>query len=79
MADRHERLETIMELLDRECGGCKATMAQAQLEPCRLCNRYFCPDCAFRAYGRRFCSDDCSKTFFYGDEDDQDEPIGPDE
>jgi len=54
-------------------------MAKAQLEPCRLCNRYFCADCAFRAYGRRFCSDDCSKTFFYGDEDDQDERIDPDE
>jgi hypothetical protein len=55
---------------ERVCVGCGDTEEMAHLEVCTLCNRFFCPDCAFRALGRRFCSEQCARGFFYGDADD---------
>jgi len=59
-----------MSSLERKCVGCGDTEEMAVLERCTTCGREFCPDCAHRAMGRRFCSADCAKAFFYGDMDD---------
>ena len=55
---------------ERVCVGCGDTEEMSHLEVCALCNRFFCSDCAYRALGRRFCSDKCARGFFYGDADD---------
>jgi hypothetical protein len=55
---------------ERVCVGCGDTEEMARLERCQICNRSFCPDCSYRALGRRFCSEKCARGFFYGDEDD---------
>ena len=61
---------------ERVCKSCGDTEDLARLERCSICQKDFCPDCAYRATGRRFCSGDCARTFFYGDLDD-DEDIDP--
>jgi hypothetical protein len=58
---------------ERVCVGCGDTEELAHLERCTMCTRYFCPDCGHRALGRRFCSEKCSRGFFYGDSDDDDD------
>ena len=58
------------EAAERVCVGCGDTEEVALLERCAICTRYFCPDCVYRALGRRFCSDQCSRGYFYGDSDD---------
>ncbi|HET7712095.1 MAG TPA: hypothetical protein VFL80_09225 [Thermoanaerobaculia bacterium] len=62
--------------LDRACVGCGDTEEMARLEHCVVCRRYFCPDCAHRAVGRRFCSAMCAKSYFYSEEIDEDEKPG---
>jgi len=57
---------------ERKCIGCGDTEELARLERCPICGKDVCPDCAHRAVGRRFCSPDCARTFFYGDLDDDD-------
>jgi hypothetical protein len=64
---------------EKQCIGCGDTDEMARLERCGICMRFFCPDCSYRASGRRFCSDNCARTFFYGDIDDDDEDAGSDE
>lgn len=54
----------------RQCVGCGDSEEDARLERCAVCARDFCPDCAHRATGRRFCSAECSRAYFYGDTDD---------
>jgi len=61
---------TDMSTLERRCIGCEETEETARLERCVTCGRDFCGDCAYRATGRRFCSGECARAFFYGDEDD---------
>ena len=58
------------ETSERVCVGCGDTEELAHLERCPICNRWFCPDCSYRALGRRFCSDKCARGYFYGDDDD---------
>jgi hypothetical protein len=57
------------ELEERHCVRCGDPEA-AGLERCVVCGKYFCADCAYRATGRRFCSAECARAFFYGDSDD---------
>lgn len=40
------------------------------LERCVICGRRYCTDCSYRATGRRFCSSECAREFFYGESDD---------
>jgi hypothetical protein len=54
----------------RQCIRCGVAEGAALLERCVACGKYFCGDCAYRATGRRFCSSECSRAFFYGDGDD---------
>jgi hypothetical protein len=60
------------------CVGCAVTEETARLEHCPMCLKWVCPDCVYKATGRRFCSPKCAKTFFYGDTDDL-EDFEPDE
>ena len=60
---------------ERVCVGCGNTDEMARLEPCTICNGFFCADCAYRAgYGRRFCSPECARAYYFtGESDDDDE------
>lgn len=63
---------------ERVCVGCGDTEEVARLEPCPLCGRFFCGDCAQRGMsGRRFCSAECSRAYYTGESDD-DEDSGTD-
>jgi hypothetical protein len=64
---------------ERVCSGCGDTEEVAILERCQVCQKWYCPDCVYRATGRRFCSSQCAKAFFYGDMDDLEDDIRPDE
>jgi hypothetical protein len=55
---------------ERRCVRCGAPEEEKSLDTCSVCLRFFCPDCAHRALGRRFCSAACGQQFFYGDPDD---------
>jgi hypothetical protein len=63
--------------LDRKCVICGDGEDVARLELCVICRRDFCTDCSYRSVGRRFCSANCARTFFYGETDD-DENFDPD-
>ena len=65
----------------RFCVTCAKTQNEIHLERCGICARYFCTDCAHRAIGgRRFCSAECAKSyFFHGEPDDDDEDPGSEE
>jgi hypothetical protein len=65
--------------ISRACSACGETEETARLEVCPVCRKDFCPDCAYRGTGRRFCGGDCARTFFYGDIDDDDEDANADE
>jgi len=54
----------------RQCIRCGVAEGAALLDRCVACGKYFCADCAYRATGRRFCSHECARAFFYGDGDD---------
>jgi len=58
---------------ERSCVGCGSAEQDAQLERCPICSKHFCSDCAYRASGRRFCSDSCARTYNYGESDDDNE------
>lgn len=58
---------------ERICVGCADTEELARLERCHICDKYFCPDCAHRAFGRRFCGPDCARAYFFHGESDDDE------
>lgn len=64
---------------ERVCIGCGVGEELAILERCTICHRAFCPDCAYRSAGRRFCSVECARGYFYGESDDDEEPITHDE
>jgi hypothetical protein len=65
---------------ERRCAACDQTEETERLERCVVCGKWFCPDCAYKASGRRFCSQHCSVQFYYGDiDDDEDDlPAGTD-
>jgi hypothetical protein len=54
----------------RVCVGCGDTEDQARLERCGICTKWFCTDCSHRTAGRRFCSSECGRAYFWGDDDD---------
>jgi len=62
-----------MSSVERRCIGCQQNEEAVRLEHCVACGRDFCADCAYRAAGRRYCSAQCARNFFYGDDDDDDE------
>jgi len=57
---------------ERRCVGCGDNEETANLDRCVVCGKCFCPDCAYKAMGRRFCSQPCSVQFYYGEADDED-------
>ncbi len=59
--------------ISRTCVTCGTTEEEARFERCPVCMKDFCPDCAHRAMGRRFCSAPCARNFFYGDSDDNED------
>ena len=59
-------------VVERSCVVCGATEETVRLEKCPICARDFCPDCSYRMSGRRFCSFDCSRAWFWGDDEDED-------
>lgn len=62
-----------MELV-QQCIECGISEEVANLERCRMCYRYFCPDCGHRMRGAVFCSDGCAAYYVYGDSD-EDEAV----
>jgi hypothetical protein len=64
----------MMEIADRVCVGCGAGEDAARLEVCGICHRLFCADCAHRAaFGRRFCSTECARAYYFAGDPDDDE------
>ncbi|MGA7615377.1 MAG: hypothetical protein WBX15_09360 [Thermoanaerobaculia bacterium] len=61
------------EIAERKCRGCGISGEAAYLERCLVCNLFFCADCAFKGFGRRFCSERCGQIYFYGDQEDDDD------
>jgi hypothetical protein len=59
--------------LDVRCVGCGDNEADSRLERCVQCGRYFCNDCAYRATGRRFCTQQCAHAYFWQAPDDDDD------
>ena len=67
------------EAQERICRGCGDTEEQAHLEPCQICNRWFCSDCAHRAaFGRKFCSIECARAYYFAGEPDDADDEDPD-
>jgi len=60
-------------IYERACSICGDTEEMARLERCPICSKLFCPDCAYKASGRRFCTGNCARTYSYGDSDEDDE------
>lgn len=63
---------------DRVCVGCGDTEEMARLEICGICRSTFCPDCTHRAFGRRFCSQQCARAYYFAGDTDDDESYDPD-
>ncbi|HET7433768.1 MAG TPA: hypothetical protein VFN10_03545 [Thermoanaerobaculia bacterium] len=67
------------EIAPRVCVGCGDSEEVARLESCSICRKAFCADCAHRALGRRFCSVECGRTYYFLGDDDDDEDDAVDE
>ncbi len=68
------------ETSERVCVTCEKSEEDARLEMCHVCYRFFCADHAVRAgFGRRFCSADCSRAYYFSGEPDDDEDVESDE
>lgn len=67
-------------MIERVCVGCGDTDDQALLETCGICQKFFCPDCAYRAgFGRKFCSPECGRAYYFaGESDDEDDELDDD-
>jgi hypothetical protein len=62
------------------CSGCGDTEEVARLERCPICSKYICGDCGMRGgLGRRFCSLECSRAYFFSGDSDDDEDNDIDE
>ena len=69
-----------MSLLEqRSCFGCGQTEETVHLDRCIVCGKWFCPDCSYKAMGRRFCSQPCSVQFYYGEIDDDEDNLDADD
>ena len=65
---------------DRFCRGCGQSEEQTRLEPCAVCGRYFCSDCAHRAgFGRKFCSPECGRAYYFSGEIDDEDAVDDDD
>ncbi len=64
---------------ERSCVSCGSSEQDARLERCPICSKHFCPDCAYRASGRRFCAENCARTYNYGESEDDDENVDYDD
>ena len=64
---------------ETKCVSCESTEDMGRLEKCAICARFFCAEHAHRAFGgRRFCSPQCAKAYyFHGESDDDDKELGP--
>jgi len=69
-----------MSMMDpRACSACGETEETARLDRCIVCGKWYCPDCAYKTMGRRFCSQPCSVQFYYGEmDDDEDDDLTAD-
>ena len=64
------------ETSERVCVTCGGSEEQARLEQCHVCYRFFCADHAHRAgFGRRFCSPECGRAYYFTGEPDDDEDL----
>lgn len=62
----------------RICVACGAGDDAGRLELCTICRRHFCPDCAHKAgFGRKFCSPECARAYYFTGEPDDDEDAEP--
>ena len=60
---------------ERVCAVCARDAESIQLERCAICQRYFCNDCAHKGFGRKFCSPDCARSYYFTGETDDDENL----
>jgi hypothetical protein len=67
-----------MSSVERRCTTCEESEENARLERCVACGKYYCLDCSYRAAGRRFCSAECARTFYYGESDDDEDDADTD-
>lgn len=68
------------ETSERVCIVCGADGEVVRLELCFICGRGYCIDCAFRTtFGRRFCSSECGRAYYFTGELDDDENPEQDE
>lgn len=66
------------EVYERICAGCGGGETVGYLEVCSICQRHFCPDCAHKAaFGRKFCSPECARAYYFSGESDDDEDFEP--
>ncbi|MCZ6779066.1 MAG: hypothetical protein O7F16_08860 [Acidobacteria bacterium] len=56
-----------------ECAICHLDKPERDMVRCPLCHQHACEDCRFSRQGRHFCSRYCGESFFYSDEDGEDE------
>lgn len=70
----------MVEAYERVCVGCGKDEELVRLEVCGICARFFCADCAHRAgFGRRFCSSECGRAYYFTGEADDDEDTDAEE
>lgn len=68
------------EAYERFCVTCEQTEEKVRLEQCTICSRFYCPDCAHRAgFGRKFCSPECGRAYYFTGEPDDDEDLESDD
>lgn len=68
------------EAQERVCASCGNSDEVVRLETCGVDRRFFCADCAHRAaHGRRFCSPDCARAYYFSGESDDDEDVSTDD
>ena len=59
---------------ERVCVNCGASEETARLDQCIICRKPYCPDCSYKAgHGRRFCSAECARAYYFAGETDDDE------
>ena len=72
--------EQEMSSLDRVCVTCGESEETARLERCAVCARHFCPEHHHRALGgRKLCSSECARSYYFHGEPDDDEKSGIEE
>ena len=59
---------------ERACVSCGDLEEKVRLDQCQICTRWFCSDCAHRAgFGRKFCSAECARAYYFTGEPDDDQ------